>query len=176
MKILDRLPYSTDRTVTDVRGETVQVKAYQILVWVSVSAENILEWDPRTPRFPAILDTGNNHNFAIAQGQLLRWAGLDSRLLPLCGAARESGQRLPLHAADLWLHLNRAKTREISEHRQPARLGLRQGLTVYPDETAPRLPILGLRALTVNHLRSLIDGEKREVTIYTARPRWWPFG
>jgi len=46
---------------------------------------------------------------------------------------------------------------------------MREGLIVYPDN-APnpaRLPILGLRALVRNHLKLIIDGKRREVTLKT---------
>jgi hypothetical protein len=62
VKILNRLPYFKVSTTVTVRGATVRIKPYQIIVWVSISPVD-LEWDPRTPVFPAILDTGNNHNF-----------------------------------------------------------------------------------------------------------------
>jgi hypothetical protein len=175
VKIIDRLPYANDWVTLAVRGERVRVKPYQIVVWVSLSLEGLLEWDPRTPHFPAILDTGNNHNFSIGRGQLVRWGGLDPRLLPRRGAIREGGQRLPLHAADLWLHPNRAGTRDVRQGGVPTRIGVRQGIAIYPDETAPRLPLLGLRALTLNRLRTVVDGDRMTASIRTAFPRWWPF-
>lgn len=175
MKILDRLRYSDEPVTLAVRGEAARVRPYQIVVWVSLSVEGLPVWDPRAPRLPAILDTGHNHNFAIGRGQLLRWAGIDPRLLPLRGAIRDKGQRLPLHAADLWLFPNRPGTRDIRDGAEPYRLLVEDGIAVYPDETAPRLPLLGLRALTLNRLRSVIDGDRRQVWVRTALPRWWPF-
>jgi hypothetical protein len=38
----------------------------------------------------------------------------------------------------------------------------------------PRLPILGLRALTDNDLILIVNGHRREATLRTAY-RWWPF-
>jgi hypothetical protein len=55
VKILDRLPYSSEATFVSAHGGSVRVKPYQIVVAVSLQA--LLEWDPRMPRFPAILDT-----------------------------------------------------------------------------------------------------------------------
>jgi len=76
VKILDRLPYFSDPTSVRAPGESVRVKPYQIIVYVSVSLPALLDWDPHTPSFPAILDTGNNHNLSIRKGQLRLWAGL----------------------------------------------------------------------------------------------------
>ena len=76
MKLLDRLPYSTEGSTETAPGEAVRIKPFQIIAWVSLGIEEIAQWDPRTPRFPVVLDTGHNHNLSIARGQLLRWAGI----------------------------------------------------------------------------------------------------
>jgi hypothetical protein len=36
------------------------------------------------------------------------------------------------------------------------------------DEDAPRLPLIGLRAIVANKFRLIIDGKRREVTLKTA--------
>src|SRR5262249_10883393 len=119
MRILTRLPYAAERTTVSVREETVRVRAYQIMTWVSLSARDILTWDRRPPRFPAVLDTGHNHNFAIGRGQLLRWAGLSPEALLERGTIRERGQRVPLHAARLWLHRNEPGTQLVPGDGEP---------------------------------------------------------
>ncbi len=176
MKILDRMPYLTVPSAVTVRGEAVRVKPYQLVVWVSVGARDASEWDARTPRFPAILDTGNNHNFAIGRGQLQRWTGLHPESLEASRAIWEGGKRVPLHAANVWLHRNRPKSREMHPYKYPYRLRIKDGIAIYPDESAFRLPILGLRALTANELRTVIDGKRRQTTVSTASPWWRPFG
>jgi hypothetical protein len=175
VKIIDRAPYFTGPTAVAVRGERVRVRAYQVIVWVSVNVRQAGDWDPRAPRFPAILDTGNNHNFAIGRGQFLRWAGLHPEALPLSRAVREQSHRVPLHLADVWLHPTRTRTREVREDREPYRLRIDEGIAIYPDEISPRLPLLGLRSLTVSELRLFLDGKHRRVTVSTPW-RWWPFG
>jgi hypothetical protein len=115
VRINDRLPYSSDATFVAAPGESVRVKPYQIVVAASVSLQAPLEWDPRMPRFPAILDTGNDHNLSINRGQLLRWAGLQPEALRIIGAIRERRQRIPLHAASVWLHRNRPWERALSD-------------------------------------------------------------
>jgi hypothetical protein len=175
VRILNRLPYSSEPTTVGVLGDAMRVRPYQIVVWVSLDLRQVVDWDPRAPRFPAILDTGHSHNFSIRVGHLTRWAGLRPEALPRLGAMRERGQRVPLHAARLWLHANVRGTRDLDE-RDPYHLAIEEGIAIYPDETGPRLPVLGLRALTLNRLRSVVDGDRRYVTLSTALPRWWPFG
>jgi hypothetical protein len=57
MKILDRLPYYDRPTLLSFRDVTVEIRGYQIVVWVRL----------RVSVFPAILDTGHSHNFSIPQ-------------------------------------------------------------------------------------------------------------
>jgi hypothetical protein len=71
-RILDRLPIPTRDDVTFVGGEQVRIKAYEIIVWVSLQPERVVDWNPRTPRFPAILDTAHTHNFSIQEQHLIR--------------------------------------------------------------------------------------------------------
>jgi hypothetical protein len=46
--------------------------------------------------------------------------------------------------------------------RQPAS---EKGIAVYPDDIGPRLPVLGLRALTQNQLDVAIDPERMRVNL-----------
>jgi hypothetical protein len=168
VKILDRLPYATEHVTEAVRGEVVRVRPYQIIVHMSISPLTLPGWDPRTPHFPAILDTGNNHNFAIRRDHLVRWAGLQPDASRVLGAMRERDRRLPLHAARLWLHRNVPGERRARHDREPHLLEVAEGITVYPDDIGPRLPILGLRALTRNHLHLGIDTERQRVILRSA--------
>jgi len=169
VKILDCLPYFPDATIVPLREENVRVKPYQITVQMSISLRTLLEWDPRTPSFPAILDTGNNHNFSIRKEHLVRWAGIQPQALQQIGAIRERGQPIPLHAAAVWLHGNVPGER-VPSNREPHVLNLREGIALYPDESGPRLPVLGLRALTQNKLHAVIDSERLSVTLQS--PGW----
>jgi hypothetical protein len=47
-----------------------------------------------------------------------------------------------------------------------------QGISVVPNDSpiAPRLPLLGLKAIVHNNLKLVIDGKRREVTLKT--PGW----
>jgi hypothetical protein len=159
-----RIPYSAEKTFVTVQGEEIQVKPYQIIIWISVAIQDILEWDAKIPKIPAILDTGNNYHFSIKMEQLIAWAGIQPEALPAHGIIREKGRDIPLRGAAFWLHTAMG----------PWPLNMDEGIAVYP-ENGPRLPLFGLRALTNNNLQALIYGNKREAMIRTP-PRWfWPF-
>jgi hypothetical protein len=55
--------------------------------------------------------------------------------------------------------------------REPHLLAVKQGIAIYPDETGPRLPVLGLRALTQSNLHLTIAGQQRLVWLRT--PDWY---
>jgi len=113
----------------------VRVKPYQIVVEVSVNLQALMQWDPHMPGFPAILDTGNNHNLSISRRHLLRWAGLQPEALRIIGAIRERQQQIPLHAASVWLHKNRPGERALREQ-EPHTLNLRD-LTWHEERETP---------------------------------------
>jgi hypothetical protein len=172
MKILDRLPIPTTETLTFVREEGVRLKEAEIIVWVSLTATQTAEWNPATPRFPAILDTGHTHNFAIQEQHLWRWAGIRPEMLRSLGHIRHAGQRIPLHAVGLWLHHNEPGKMTVASNR--LLLVLPRGLAVYPDSAKyPRLPLLGLRALLSNNLYLTINGEHKSVNLRTPDWRTW---
>jgi hypothetical protein len=169
MKILDRLPIPSTDTLAFVGPEHVRLKEAEIIVWVSLGIARKLVWNPGTPRFPAILDTGHTHNFAIQQQHLIRWAGLRPDALAPLGQIRHGGRRIPLHAAELWLHQNEpGKFTMVSKQVQ---LEIPRGIAVFPDGAKyPRLPLLGLRALLSNNLHLVVDGERQTVNLRT--PDW----
>jgi len=159
-----------------VQRHEVPIKADQLIVWVSLTEARRPSLDPGYPYFPAILDIGHNHNFAIQEQQLVNWAGMDPRVLTRVGGIRIGGERLPLFEVDVWLHTNVPGKRDIVTNKPPFRLELDEGVAIYPRTmtSAPRLPLLGLRALRVAGLRLSIDGQTQRVTIRTPR-RFWVF-
>lgn len=162
MKILDRLPIF-EREEADLSSDgIVTIKAFQIAVSVSLTIKGIAELDPGTPIFPAILDTGNSHNFAIREDQL---EGAKLSHISRIGSIRLGGDVLPLIAANVWLHRNRPNTRMLEGGAYL--LELSEGVAVYPQgmPNPARLPILGLRGLVKNNLTLLIDGKQRAVTL-----------
>jgi hypothetical protein len=175
--VLRKLPYFEKPTAVSVRGDRLVIKPYQIIVWVSLTPARQREWQPNIPRFPALLDTGFGHNFAIVEDQLLRWAGLHPRSLPLLGQARLSGLPVDLLSAGVWLHCNEGGQRDQFTDQPPFRLELQRGIAVYPRQTpnAPRLPLLGLRGLRRANLQLAIDCQACHVSLRTPR-RFWLFG
>jgi hypothetical protein len=153
MKIIDRLPYHDKPTLLTFGSRTVEVRSYQIVIWASI--DRLM--------FPVIVDTGHSHNFSIPQRQLIEWAGVPE--LEQIGEVEVNRQRMPQYRSDLRLHRNRPGTREPRQETSP--LVFDQGITVIPQdiEGAPRMPLLGLRALTLNRLRLSIDGKRRQVTL-----------
>jgi hypothetical protein len=158
------LSYFADKTKVAVKDEFVDVKAFQIIVWVSIAPKVTSDWDPRIPKIPAILDIGNTHNFALTREHLVRWAGIHPDSLPKLRKVRESGRRGLLRSAGLWLHSDG----------DPFQLIISEGIAIL-DGDWPRLPILGLRALTKNKLQTFIYGDTKQVIIRTPPPWYWPF-
>jgi hypothetical protein len=155
MKILDRLPYKEKPTLLNFKEGTIDVRSYQIIVWVRL--KKLL--------FPAVLDTGHSHNFAIPERHLKAWAGVDS--LKQIGEYEINKVQVPQYESELWIHRNRRGTREAIQDSYP--LKIEDGITVVPEGLAfaPRLPLLGLKALTRNDLKLIIDGKRREVSLKT---------
>ncbi len=163
------LPIPSQDTLTFIGQERVRLKEAQIIVWVCLGSITTREWNPTMPRFPAILDTGHTHNFAIQRQHLIRWAGFRPDMLRQLGHIRHSGRRIELHAARLWLHHNEPGKPTVASHQHL--LDFTRGIAVFPDEAKyPRLPLLGLRAITGNDLHLSIDGERRLVNLRT--PDW----
>jgi hypothetical protein len=129
-------------TKVTVQGREIPVKADQIIVWVSLAAGGAARLSPRTPRFPAILDTGHTHNFSIREHQLIEWAGIDPRTLTKTGEIRVGSDRLPLFEADVWMYQNVPGKTDLAAGRAPVCVELDAGVAIYPRsmDTAPRLP------------------------------------
>ncbi|HYV39813.1 MAG TPA: hypothetical protein VE988_29255, partial [Gemmataceae bacterium] len=120
------------------------------------------------PRFPGILDTGHNHNFSINGSHLRDWAAVPINSLRRLGQIEEGGDTLPLFAANVWIHCNRPRTRNVAPEKPPFLLRLDEGIAVQDKRIGvPRLPLLGLRALARNDLFLTTDGGKRCVHLRT---------
>jgi hypothetical protein len=169
--VLRNLPFRAEEDEVVVGSERVRIKPYQIVLWVSLSAREVLELPARAQRFPAIIDTGHNHYFSINAQLASRWAGLAAGALPLTGAIRVRGQRLALHAASLWIHPNRPGRRDELSGAQPLLVKLSRGIALHPGVgREPGLPLLGLRALVENQLHVTVDAERCVVRMRT--PDW----
>lgn len=165
--ILRRLPFFDVETTATVEDETVVIRPYQIVVWVSLLPSEVTAPPRDMRKFLAVLDTGNNHNFSLRQSHLSRWASLELSALPGCGHIFLGAHKLPLVALNVWLHRNKPGERDAFARGKPFCLELEEGVAVYPHNTpsVARLPTLGLRAQADNGLRLTIDGKKRYVSL-----------
>ena len=156
-------------------GRRISIKSDQIMVWIGITEAQQTEFDLRRPWFPAILDIGHSHNFSIRHEHLIRWAGLDPRWLDRGKEVRINKEVVPLYQADVWLHPNVSGKRDRAAGGEPFRLALDTGIAVYPPtmSSAPRLPLLGLRALRLARLHLTIDCDRCSVTLRTARRSWF---
>jgi hypothetical protein len=165
MNILERLPVPLETaSVKMPDGSEESVNPYQIVVWISLSGKDELELDPDRPFFPAVLDTGLSHNFAIRQEHVDARTGLN--LVPSGSSASIGGMVLFPKSAHVWIHRNEpGLATKSSLH--PVRLRAPEGIIVYPNlfPNPSRIPTLGLRALVRNELSLIIDGKQREVTL-----------
>jgi hypothetical protein len=163
VKIIDRQPLHAARSEVWTPDGIALVKPFQIVVMVSLSLGDVLE--PGARRFPAILDTGLNHNFAMRREHLDRWTALR---LPTRKPVTVRKQLIPLAIAHVWVYYNERGTNSASD-RPPIRPHTPEGIAIFPED-APnpaRLPILGLRALVRSELTLVMDGKRREVTLKT---------
>jgi len=160
--ILDRCPFYDKPTEVNIPSGPVLVRAYQIVVSVSVSVSNI-----KSRPFPVILDTGHSHNFSIKEEHLKIWAGLNSHEIHTVGQARLNKQVVELKEAAVAIHRNSPGNRDEFLGYEPYPLTLSEGIAIHreSDPFAPRLPLLGLRALVKNGLLLSIDGEHLHVSL-----------
>jgi hypothetical protein len=173
--LIDRVSIPEVTSELEFRGQRIRLRRDQIVVWVTVTKAVTDASDPRLVPFPAILDTGHNHTFSIRERQLVDWAGLDPENLSEVGSARDREHRIGLRQATVWVHRNHHGSRERLTSDPPFALSAPTGVAVYPSALDfPRLPLLGLRAITGNRLVLVVNGHRREATLRTAY-RWWPF-
>ncbi|MBI3467249.1 MAG: hypothetical protein HY000_29910 [Planctomycetes bacterium] len=154
MRIIRRLPFYPHGTTVESPTGPVSVVPYQIIVWVGIRVRGTFS------RFPAILDTGNSHNLSIGEKQLTDWTG--AKDLRTVGEVVMNGRLLQAKRVELGLFRNVPSTRDPVGN--PYDLSIPQGIIVFPDE-APRLPLLGIRALVRCGLKTVIDGKRMQVSI-----------
>ena len=78
-------------------------------------------------------------------------------------------QRVVQYAADVRLHRNVPGRAVLRGDSYP--LEMPQGISVFEEGDAPRLPLIGLRTIIANKLRLVIDGDRRHLTLKT---KGWP--
>lgn len=173
MKILDRLPISMEGTSLRFGDRHVKARRNQIVVWVSVHLGQVVDPEANIPRFPALLDTGNNFGFSIQDRHLREWAGIARASLERIGGIEIDGDVVGRREAAVWLHPNVPGRQAAAVDGRPYRMRMSQGIVVYPpdaDPPGPRLPLLGLPALLDSDLDLWLDPERRQAT---ARSHTW---
>lgn len=173
--ILRDLPFFDYPTTVEVGGQRYQVLARQHLVWVSVGHKGLREPSPGMPRFPAIYDSGFTSAFLIHRDQLRRFAGLHPQYLAATNEVlRPHGRRIPLHAANLWLHPNRRGRRDEFSGTAPFLLDIHCGIGICGDADGfPRLPLLGPLAFRPSGVEVCIDHAKYRINARTPRRSWF---
>lgn len=167
--LIRKLPFFEKRTTVQVGGQDVLILPRQIIVWVSIDSRDIASIGPDAPRIPAVLDIGFNESFVIRQQQVLRWTGLPLHGLRAVDTMDVRGEPAPVFPASLWLHRNQPGQRDEFSDRPPFRLPLDEGIAVCPAgaKNAPRLPLLGMRALRRSRLQLHVDFDACHVSIRT---------
>jgi hypothetical protein len=170
MKILDRLPIPVERAALPFGDRYVTVHRNQVLVWVSVHLAGAPEPEENIPRFPALLDTGNNVDFSIQDRHVRDWAGIDPSLLVSLGDIEINRQVVTLRRATVWLYPNIPGRQDVADDQPPFRLRMGGGIAVHARDAVPlgpRLPLLGLPAFLNNDLDWWLDPERRHITVQT---------
>jgi hypothetical protein len=143
---IENCPFSDRMRRLEVRGTSVSIYPYYLVVWVSVTPQGLSALPGDTPMFTAAVDTAHSHNFSIKELRLREWGGLELRQLRRRPRgvkvidSRGVSESHPLYDADLWLHSNLPGI-------APLRVELDRGITVYEDlapqaEAASRLSFL----------------------------------
>ena len=155
------MPLFEEVTEVDTPSGPILIRSYQIVVWVCLSVGDALSHS-----FPAVLDTGHSHNFSIKEEHLELWTGLHAHDIRTIGHARVNKQIVELKDAAVAVLPNSAGKRDAPHEKQPYLLTLPEGIAVHraSDPFAPRLPLLGVRALVKNGLRVNLDGGRKEVS------------
>jgi hypothetical protein len=129
------------------------------------------------PHFPAVYDSGFTGPFLTHREQLRRWAGLHPDYLsPLKKVIRPPGRRVPLHAANVWLHPNKRGKRDEFSGAAPFLLDIPHdtGIGICGEEEVyPRLPLLGPLAFRPSGVEVCIDHAKYLINARTPRRFWF---
>lgn len=162
--ILSRVPLvATERTVAP-GGVAVTLRPFQPVVWVRLVAwepDEISE--PRTVGFPAVLDTGNNGTpetiFRAVTGVLPQ---------SLKGRHTAPVNSFLLRCYGFNLELLRLRN-SFPLERATGQLQTDRGVYVIPadlEHRFPRMPIIGVRCLTINRLTFSLNGDRRTFSLW----------
>jgi hypothetical protein len=128
-------------------------------------------------RFPAIVDPGFTDAFLIHQQHLRLFAGFQlDHFRQREDTLRTHERKIPLYAANVWLHRNAPGQRDQFSGGPPFLLQVPRGIGITSDSSLyPRLPLVGARAFRTANLEVSIDYSRCQVFVRTP-PRFWFFG
>jgi hypothetical protein len=163
--LLTRVPLVAAERIIASAGVPVTLRVNQPVVWVRLAA-----WDgspvPTPVAFPAVLDTGNNYSFLIPATLFQAWTGLDlDRLTPL---RTMEANGLPVGCYPFNLDLLRIRAGRATD-RLARQLHTDRGIVIVSDAYAlrfPRMPVIGVRCLTVNRITFTLNGDKRTFSLF----------
>jgi hypothetical protein len=178
--ILRALPYFEMETSVVFDSTRLTIYAHQIILWVGIAKVGEVTPPADLKFFPAILDTGHNHNFAISPHQLRHWSGIAWQTLPLERGEEKKYQNVPVphRRANIWVRPNQPGSRDSPDPAlPPVLMELDKGIAIYGDKeqvgvkattnlVGPRLPLVGLRAITVNRTKLEVDSVKLSVWLH----------
>jgi hypothetical protein len=163
----------------------VIVKGLQIIVWVGITRYPDELLDDNASRIPAILDTGHLHYLILQYVHLIKWAGMPIERVGPLGNRTINHIKVPSRIATIWLQPNLPGSRSLYRGRRALPLVSEEGITIYPEAVVdpegnlypkdfPRLPVIGMRGLSLNRLRLSIDFGRRHVFLRPpSRLGWW---
>ncbi len=88
------------------------------MIWVGVDLSGTITPERSAPRFPALLDTGNNFGFSIQRRQLQEWAGFVPDPRERLDNLFVNNQPVPCYSATVWLYANLRGLRDIDAVRE----------------------------------------------------------
>jgi len=173
------MPFSDRKRTESILGVSVDIFAYEPVVWVSVTRPEVDALPPDATKFLALVDTGNTLAFNIREDQLEAWTALKAVDLPLHGGrtghitdASGTTVRLPRRQGKVWLH-----PYPEGLGLSPRDLQIAGGIVVYespragsppsaaPSLLGPHLPLLGARAFFPRKLAVFVDYKRLRITI-----------
>jgi hypothetical protein len=174
--IIRRLPFveQSEPSLRVPGGELVFLPD-ELIVWVSIIPPEI-GFDPTAPHFPAVLDTGTNHNLVMRPDHFSNLAGFELsaqtpiRDVPIRGRSIEGATERERKATvavpkaydfTIYLYRNLKGERAPRLDMPPLEIEVQGGIVVTPDTwTLPPLPVLGTRAIRRAGLRLRIDAKQ----------------
>ena len=162
LTIIDGCPLSGPGKATLADGSQVALSAGQAIVWMSVTARNVVILPTDWPRFPAVLDTGFNANLLISERQLHNWARIDAAdlapLPPMTVRRRIGEQLVPSCQATLWIHRFDPAVPAGTGPLPPVALYPNGGVLVIPASLGEtRLPLIGMELFRSCALRVVFE-------------------